>query len=75
MNYDLAVDIRGLCCAQPIIRIAQSLKTMQSGQVLMAISDKPSMSKDIPAFCKQTGNCLIHQSEQNGTLQFWIKLG
>ncbi len=73
MEHDQAIDISGLCCAQPIIRITQELKRMTAGNVLLVKSDKTSISKDIPAYCNQTGNSLIHQEEYQGTFQFWIQ--
>ena len=73
MNSDKSIDLRGLCCAQPIILLSKELKSLQSGAVLLAIADKSSMAMDIPAFCSQTHNQLIHQEEKNGLFRFWIK--
>ncbi len=73
MEHDHTIDISGLCCAQPIIRITQELKQMATGNVLLVKSDKVSISKDIPAYCKQTGNNLIHQEEHQGEFRFWIQ--
>lgn len=74
-KYDLSVDLRGLCCAEPIIRIANALKTLSPGKVLCVSADKVSMLKDIPAFCNQTGNALLRQSENQGVFEFWIRRG
>jgi tRNA 2-thiouridine synthesizing protein A len=73
IKYDLLVDIRGICCAQPIIRLAKELKNIGSGEVILAVSDKASMLNDIPAFCNKTDNQLIHHEEANGLLRFWLK--
>lgn len=72
MKHDRLVDIRGLCCHTPIIRLAAELKSMQAGAVLLAESDKISMRSDIPAFCKQSGNTLLHHEESGGLLRFWM---
>ncbi|MEK6680321.1 MAG: sulfurtransferase TusA family protein [Nitrospirota bacterium] len=73
IEYNLLVDIRGICCAQPIIRLAKELKNIEHGEVILAVSDKTSMLNDIPAFCNKTNNQLIHHEEVNGVLRFWIK--
>ncbi|MHB9119696.1 MAG: sulfurtransferase TusA family protein [Burkholderiales bacterium] len=73
MEHDHAIDISGLCCAQPIIRITQELKQLATGNVLLVKSDKVSIGKDIPAYCKQTGNNLVHQEEHQGVFRFWIQ--
>lgn len=75
MGHDLSEDLRGLCCAEPIIRINNAIKTMQRGQVLLIVSDKISMLKDVAAFCRQTGNTLLQQTEKDGVLEFWIRRG
>lgn len=73
MEYDQALDVCGLCCAEPIIRISKALKGIVSGEVLLVTADKASMLKDVPAYCKQTANDLIHQQESQGKFQFWIR--
>ena len=73
MEHDLSMDLHGLCCAEPIIRINKAMKTLQPGQVLFISANKVSMMKDIPAYCNQTGNALLQQTEQDGVFQFWIR--
>jgi tRNA 2-thiouridine synthesizing protein A len=77
MDNDRKIDITGLCCSVPIIKISKELKDMQSGDVLLALSDKVSMKNDIPAFCRMSGNELLglETSGQEDTLAFYIKKG
>lgn len=72
MECKQALDVRGMCCAEPIIRISKALKGIAPGEVLLVTADKSSMLKDVPAFCKQTANALIQQQESQGQYQFWI---
>ncbi len=76
------IDITGMCCSVPIIKISKELKDMQSGDILLALSDKVSMENDIPSFCRRSGNELlsIETSGQDptlpeGMLAFYIKKG
>ena len=73
MDSQKFVDIKGLCCAQPIIQLAKEMKVMQAGEVVLVEADKDSMRKDIPSFCKQTGHTLLHHEEHKDLLRFWIK--
>lgn len=73
IKHHRETDLRGMCCAQPILRLASEFKTMQSGEVLLAVSDKSSMLKDIPAFCKQTGYPLLHHQNGQEVYRFWIR--
>ncbi|MHB1530521.1 MAG: sulfurtransferase TusA family protein [Acidiferrobacteraceae bacterium] len=40
MECDHTLDVCGLCCVEPIIRITQAMKGAASGGVLLVISDK-----------------------------------
>ncbi len=63
MNFDKDLDTRGLNCPLPILRTKKALTDMQSGQILRIIATDPGSVKDFQAFCKQTGNELISQTE------------
>lgn len=73
MQHDQSVDVRGLCCAEPIFRITKAMQKLRDGQVLLVLADKVSLAKDVPAYCHQTGHELAHRAEEDGTLQFWIR--
>ena len=73
MKQDDILDICGLCCAEPIIRIAKRMSALASDDVLLVVSDKSSMDNDIPAYCRQTGNFLLAREAQQGQLRFWIR--
>ena len=73
IKHHRETDLRGMCCAQPIVRLASEFKAMRSGEVLLAVSDKSSMLKDIPAFCKQTGHSLLAQENGQDVYRFWIQ--
>ncbi len=65
MNFDKDLDARGLNCPLPILRAKKALNDMQSGQILRITATDPGSVKDFQAFCKQTGNELISQTEEN----------
>lgn len=69
------LDVAGLCCAEPMIKITKHLKMLLPGEVLLVSADKSSMRKDVPAYCRQTGNTLLHHEEAQGLLKFWIRKG
>lgn len=73
MDFQKSVDLKGLCCAQPIIQLAKEIKTIKVGEILLVEADKDSMRKDIPAFCTQTGHTLLHHDQHNELLRFWIR--
>ncbi len=75
MTHDHTVDIRGLCCAQPIIILAREMRGRKEGDVILAVSDKMSMLNDISAFCKETKNTLVSQEEKDNLYYFRIRKG
>lgn len=58
---DKEIDTRGLNCPLPILRAKKALAELRSGQVLKVVSTDPGSMRDFQAFCKQTGNELLHQ--------------
>jgi len=73
MTFDKDLDARGLNCPLPILRAKKALTDMQSGQVLRIVSTDLGSVKDFQAFCKQTGNELLSQSEAGSEYTFFLK--
>ena len=73
MNFDKDLDARGLNCPLPILRTKKALGELQSGQVLRIVATDPGSVKDFAAFCKQTGNELLSQSEADREFTFFMK--
>lgn len=73
MTHDHYLDIRGLCCAQPVILLAREMRACKVGDVILAVSDNMSMLHDIPAFCKETKNTFLSHEEKESLYYFWIR--
>jgi len=73
MNFDKDLDARGLNCPLPILRAKKALTDMQSGQVLRIVSTDLGSVKDFQAFCKQTGNELLSQTESSNEYTFFLR--
>ncbi|OZI32351.1 hypothetical protein CAL29_19475 [Bordetella genomosp. 10] len=63
---DLEIDAKGLNCPLPILRAKKALAQLQSGQVLKVLTTDRNAIRDFQAFCKQTGNALLAQQEDEG---------
>lgn len=66
MNIDKEIDTRGLNCPLPILKAKKALAELVSGQVLKVVSTDAGSLRDFQAFCKQTGNTLLEQSNADG---------
>jgi len=53
------LDTVGLLCPAPLMKTAEKLGSMASGEVLEVICDDPGVEVDLPAWCAGTGNELL----------------
>ena len=73
MDFQKSVDLKGLCCAQPIIQLAKEVKALRVGEIVLVEADRDSMRKDIPAYCRQAGHTLLHHDQHGEILRFWVR--
>ena len=67
------VDATGLACPLPILRAKKALAVIQSGEVLQVITTDRGAIRDFQAFCRQTGNELLNQIEQEGKVFHYLR--
>lgn len=70
---DQLLDTKGLNCPLPILKAKKALKGMTAGQVLEIQATDPGSVADFAAFCNQTGNELLSQSNEGNVYKFEIK--
>jgi TusA-related sulfurtransferase len=52
------LDLKGMSCPMPIMKMAAAVKKGASGDVFEAVSDDAGFEPDVLAWCKETGNTL-----------------
>ncbi len=67
------VDAKGLSCPLPIVRTAQAIKTIASGQLLEVLATDAGSVKDFAAWSKATGNALVEQDATAGVYRFVLR--
>ncbi len=67
------VDARNLSCPMPIVKTAQQMKTIASGQLVEVLATDPGSLKDFTAWTRSTGNALVEQTQENGVFHFIIR--
>lgn len=70
---DLTLDVKGLNCPLPILRVKKSIKDVPAGGTLEVLTTDPGSVADFEAFCRTTGNILVDSSADSGTYRFLIK--
>ena len=73
INVDAQVDARGLACPMPIVKTAQAVKGLASGQILEVLATDPGSLKDFAAWSKTTGNEIVEQSADGGVFRFVLR--
>lgn len=56
---DVTLDLEGLMCPMPVVKLAQAIKTVDPGGIVIATATDPGVLADIPSWCKSTGNDLV----------------
>ena len=70
---DFVIDCVGLACPMPIFKTSNKIKEMQSGQVLEVQADDDGIEKDMPAWCKMTGNEYLGFVQKNGEYHVYVR--
>jgi len=73
MKSDKTLDCVGLFCPMPIAKTKQELETIKSGEVLEVLADDPGFEKDLPAWCKMTGQEYLGMEKEGRILKGYVK--
>ena len=73
MKADKTLDCMGLYCPMPIVKTAQAVKSMVSGQLLEVLATDAGSTKDFAAWSKATGNELVESSVEGGVYRFVLR--
>ena len=67
------VDARNLSCPMPIVKTAQQMKSIASGQLVEVLATDPGSVKDFEAWARSTGNPLLEQTLDGGVYRFVLR--
>jgi len=68
------LDARGLACPMPIVKSAQAIAGLVSGELLEVLATDPGSTKDFAAWARATGHELVEQSTpDDGVYRFVLR--
>ena len=70
---DQTLDTLGLFCPIPVILTSKRIKQMELGQVLEVLSDDVGIKKDMPAWCKGTGNEFVDLQQEGSVFKCYVR--
>ncbi|MFA4914362.1 MAG: sulfurtransferase TusA family protein [Burkholderiaceae bacterium] len=68
----MSVDATGLACPLPILRAKKALSQLSSGELLSVITTDRNAVRDFQAFCRQSGNTLVEQVQNESVCTHYI---
>jgi len=77
MNEELkskeSLDLTGLACPMPIVKVSKAMKTLESGEVIDALTSDPGALTDFPAWAKTSGNEIVKTQPEGDNTRFYIR--
>jgi tRNA 2-thiouridine synthesizing protein A len=67
------LDLKGLLCPIPIVKMAKAIKEVQVGDTIEAYATDPGVMADIPAWCRTTGNELVTIEKVDKQFHFVVR--
>ena len=73
IKVDKVMDLKGLPCPMPVVKISKGIKEVEVGQVVQAITTDPGALADFPAWARTSGNEILKTEQSNGQITFYVK--
>ena len=77
MSEDLKIakvmDLKGLACPMPVVKVSKGIKEVEIGEVIEAISTDPGSLTDFPAWARTSGNEILDTQQNGDEIKFTIK--
>ena len=65
-SASLTIDVRGLSCPLPVLKLNKTLKTLPAGTEFVLLATDPATLRDIPAYCASHGHAVETAREPDG---------
>ncbi len=71
----MRVDARGLQCPGPVLKLKESIDTINEGERVEIVATDAGFARDAQAWCNTTGNTLISSVEEKGNYTVIVEKG
>lgn len=69
----LTLDLKGLQCPMPVVKLAQAIKKVGVGDTVEAYATDPGVVADIPAWARTSGNEMLALEKRDKDFRFVVK--
>jgi tRNA 2-thiouridine synthesizing protein A len=73
IKADNTLDLKGLPCPMPVVKMSKGIKEVEIGQVIEAVTSDPGALADFPAWARTSGNEILKTEQEDGIVRFFIK--
>lgn len=73
IKADKVMDLKGLPCPMPVVKISKGIKEVQVGQVIEVHTTDPGSLTDFPAWARTSGNEILETEQGNGLIKIFVK--
>lgn len=73
ISADAELDTFGMLCPMPIFATSKKMRELSSGQILKVLADDEGICKDLPAWCRQTGNECLGVTDVDGDFVGFVR--
>ena len=73
VKADKVMDLKGLPCPMPVVKMSKGIKDIEIGQVVEALTTDPGSLADFPAWARTSGNEIIKTDQEGDVIKFYIK--
>lgn len=73
IKVDLELDLKGLLCPLPMVRVSQNITKIPVGGIIKAVATDPGSLADIPSWARTTGNEVIKTERVDKDIIFYVK--
>ena len=73
INIVKTLDLKGLACPMPVVKVSKGIKEIEVGQVLKAVPTDPGSLTDFPAWAKTSGNEVLKFKQDGKEITFYIQ--
>lgn len=67
------MNLKGLLCPIPVVKVSQGIKQVSVGDVVEAVATDPGVLADIPAWCRTSGNELVKMERVDKEFRFLVR--
>lgn len=73
ITADKVLDVKGLLCPLPVIKLSKAIKEIEVGQVIEMQATDPGAQPDMDAWAKNTGHELMESKVDGDVFLFWVR--